>query len=62
MGFSGFFKGLTKAAFDTAMLPMSVIKDAITGDFLFDEDGGNIVKKVKQIQNDLKEARESLDE
>lgn len=62
MGFGGFFKNLTKAAFDTATLPISVVKDAVTGDFIFDEEGGNTVKKVKQIQNDLEEARESLDE
>lgn len=62
MGFSGFFKGLTKAALDITTLPVSIVKDAVTGDFIFDEDGGNTVGKFKQIKDDLEEARESLDE
>ena len=59
----GFFKKLTKAAVDTVLLPVEVVKDVTTlGGALTDEEEPYTVKRGKKIKDAIEDAYDNLDE
>lgn len=59
----GFFSKLTKTAFDAVTAPIEVVKDAATlGGLCTGEDEPYTVKRLKRLQDDLEETRDSLDD
>jgi len=59
----GFFKKLAKTAIDAATTPIAVAADLATlGGVLTDQDDPYTVKKLKQLEEDWEEVRESLDD
>lgn len=58
-----FFGKLGKLAMDVIETPIAIVKDAVTlGGSITDEDVPYTAKKVKDIGQDWKEMKESLDE
>lgn len=53
----GFFGKLVKGVLDTAILPVEVVKDVVTGDVIF-EDETDTEKRVKKIKKDIEDAGE----
>lgn len=57
----GFFSKLAKAAIDTAMLPVEVVKDFATFGNVLDGEPYTL-DRLKQIGRDIEEAKKALDE
>lgn len=53
----GFFGKLIKGALDTVLIPVDIARDVVTGDWIND-DGGNTVKRIKKVVEDVEEAGE----
>lgn len=59
----GFFSKLAKGVIDTALLPIEVVKDAVTlGGVSVDKDEPFTKKRVKKVIEDLEDAYDSLDD
>ena len=59
----GFFKSLTRAAFNVASLPVEIVKDVATlGGVATDSPEPYTIRKLKQIQDNCEDAAESLDD
>lgn len=59
----GFFSKLTKAAIDTVLLPVDIVKDTVTlGGLNVDEDEPFTVKRARKIKKALDDAYDTLDD
>lgn len=57
----GFFSQLTKAVFETALLPLEVAKDVVTlGGAMTDQEEPYTFLRLKNINKDLENAVDSL--
>lgn len=57
-----FFGSIAKAAIDTAMIPVEVVKDVATlGSLLSDDSGSYTKERAKRICEDLEDAYDDLD-
>ena len=57
----GFFGKIIKAGIDTVSLPVAIIKDVITmGSVLTDEKQLYTIRKLKDIGDDIQEAKDEL--
>lgn len=60
MGLFDSFKSVIKATVDTAILPVEIVKDVITGDVIL-EDEPSSIRRIKHIGEKLQDAYDEID-
>jgi hypothetical protein len=61
MGLFDSFKSIVRATVDTAILPVEIVKDVVTGDIIL-EDELDSVERVKKIAGKLQDAYDEIDD